>query len=391
MAYMFADEINGVLTNKSKIDNKEIVSLLVEKFYEEIVTPNNQRLLDLAFNDSLNQRDLDKFLIGWELEQYSGDRALMLSYLMKERSDLHFPETVRPRLAGLFNYYRFQNLQLITHFTKICRALNDNNIVPMILKGGAMKYMRPELPRVMGDIDILVHPADYKKACEISRNLGYYFEDNEKAHSVDLHLSEDDEAGVLDIHRWIYLNSKYDIGFMDKFFERATKHKIFGADVYLPSKEDMLFICLLNLAKNLHKNTSIKGVLYSLFDCRYLISSTPDFNWNLILENTIQTNTQVQMYFAMKFANRIVPNLLPQELFENKQLEKKINKYCNMVMFTRFYVDELRMTCKKIRIKQALCHMSVMKEYLKYKPKYFMLKMMKKSSWAVERFLKIMN
>ena len=389
MGYMFAHEVNDVLSHVSK--TQDVVDALVERFYQEIVTEDNQKLLDLAFNENLQQSDLDAFMKDWDIEENTGNKAIMVAYLMKERPDLKFPESVKPRLGGLLKYHRFQNLQLMAHFTKICRKLNENNIFPMILKGGAMKYLRPDLPRVMGDIDILVHPNDYYKTCALAKELGYWFEDNPKAHSVDLHLSETDEAGVVDIHRWIYLNSKYDIGYMDRFFERSSKKKIFGADVYLPCAEDMVFIALLNLSKNLYKNTSMKGVLYTLFDCKFLLRSVPNFDWNLVLKSTVETNCQVQMYFAMKFVNRIIPNLLPQELFENKELKKKIDKYCNMVMFSRFYLEDLRLTCKKIRIKNALCHLSVMKEYLKYKPKYFCLKMIRKSSWAIKYFLKIMN
>ena len=389
MGYMFAHEVNDVLSHVSK--TQDVVDALVERFYQEIVTEDNQKLLDLAFNENLQQSDLDAFMKDWDIEENTGNKAIMVAYLMKERPDLKFSESVKPRLGGLLKYYRFQNLQLMAHFTKICRKLNENNIFPMILKGGAMKYLRPDLPRVMGDIDILVHPNDYYKTCALAKELGYWFEDNPKAHSVDLHLSETDEAGVVDIHRWIYLNSKYDIGYMDRFFERSSKKKIFGADVYLPCAEDMVFIALLNLSKNLYKNTSMKGVLYTLFDCKFLLRSVPNFDWNLVVKSTVETNCQVQMYFAMKFVNRIIPNLLPQELFENKELKKKIDKYCNMVMFSRFYLEDLRLTCKKIRIKNALCHLSVMKEYLKYKPKYFCLKMIRKSSWAIRYFLKIAN
>ena len=364
MAYMYANEVKDVVAEQCQ--SQEMIELLVEKFYQEIVTEDNQKLLDLAFNENLQQADLDAFMQDWDIEENTGNKAIMVAYLMKERPDLHFPEAVKPRLAGLLKYHRFQNLQ-------------------------SMKYLRPDLPRVMGDIDILVHPNDYQKTCELAKGLGYWFEDNPRAHSVDLHLSENDEAGVVDIHRWIYLNSKYDIGYMDRFFDRSSKKKIFGADVYLPCAEDMVFIALLNLSKNLYKNTSMKGVLYTLFDCKFLLQSAPNFDWNLVVQSTIETNCQVQMYFAMKFVNRIIPGLLPQELFENKELKKKIDKYCNMVMFSRFYVDDLRQTCKKIRIKNALCHLSVMKEYLKYKPKYFCLKMIKKSSWAIRYFLKIAN
>ncbi len=47
-------------------------------------------------------------------------------------------------------------MKTIAHYTKIGKALNKNGIEPLILKGGAMKYLRQELPRVMNDIDIVI-------------------------------------------------------------------------------------------------------------------------------------------------------------------------------------------------------------------------------------------
>ena len=121
MAYMFANEVNDVLNKNNQ--PQDVVGALVERFYQEIVTLNNQKLLDLAFNENLQQSDLDAFMENWDIEENTGNKAIMVAYLMKERPDLKFPESVKPRLAGLLNYYRFQNLQLIAHFTKICRDM----------------------------------------------------------------------------------------------------------------------------------------------------------------------------------------------------------------------------------------------------------------------------
>ena len=74
----------------------------------------------------------------------------------------------------------------------------------MILKGGAMKCIHNEFPRVMGDIDILVKEKDYEKAGHIAEEIGYRCEWD--IHSVDIH-PKDSEEGIMDIHRYILMNT----------------------------------------------------------------------------------------------------------------------------------------------------------------------------------------
>lgn len=64
-----------------------------------------------------------------------------------------------------------------------------------------MKHLRPEFPRVMGNIDILVKENEYQKAGNIAEKMGY--DCAWDIHSVDLH-PKDSEDGIMDIHKYIY-------------------------------------------------------------------------------------------------------------------------------------------------------------------------------------------
>ncbi len=360
---------------------------IVEALYNDLVSKEDQKLLDLTFAKKIAQSQLDNFLQEWDIEKYGEGKSLLLSYVMKTNPQLKFSNYEKPRLEGLLKYHRFHNLKLISHYTKIVRALNSVNIFPMILKGGAMKHLRPELSRAMGDIDILVaSEADFLKACQISKDLGYVFEEFVGDHSIDLHLPGSKE-GTLDIHQYIHLETDYDKSFINDLFARAKIEQTFGVQAFVPCSEDLVFLGMINLTRNLHNNTSIAGVLYNLFDFKFL-TQKESFDWNLVLQNIIKTKTYKQALLAMKFINKIIPETLPESLLKNNIINKKFTKYCHRVMFQRFYFLGLKAECKKLKIKNALKNFEVMKEYLAKKPKYFLMKrVVRKSHFLTKIFL----
>ena len=388
MKYPFEQKINSLLSGNSINNSESLVEGMVDLFYNETISESDKKLLALAFKEVITQRDLDSFVKDWDIEVYGGAKSLILAYIMRDNKNLEFSTYEGPRLLGLLNYYRFPNLKVISQFTRYVRELNKRNIAPLLIKGGAMKYLRQDLPRVMGDTDIVVLGEEFNISCDIASDMGYDFGIDSSEHSVDLHPAGEDNGGV-DVHRFIDFETKYNKNFMNDLFDRAMENKVFGAKAYIPCAEDLLFIALTNLAKNLHNKTSSAGMLYVLFDCRYLINSKKDFDWNIVLDNVDKTNTSASVYFAMKFLNRIVPGVLPDDLFKDKVLEKGIKEYCNEVIYFRFFIHDLKMRCKKLKIKNALTDMSEFKQYCKDKPKHFILKRLRKSPRLVELFLKV--
>lgn len=364
---------------------------IVDFFYSELVSKEDQKLLELTFAKKIEQAQLEEFLKNWDIEKFGGKKSMLLSYVMKTNPDLKFPMYEKPRLEGLLKYHRFHNLKLITHYTKIVRELNRKNIFPMILKGGAMKHLRPDLSRTMGDIDILIpNESQLTKAREICKNLGYVEEipDN---HSIDLHLPNSSE-GTVDIHRYIDFETNYNKSFMQDLFTRATKELTFGVQAFVPRFEDLLFLGMINLARNLNNKTSIDGILYSLFDFKYLSESKANFDWNLVLQNMAKTNTQGQALLAVKFINKIIPQMLPEALFVSAAANKKFIRHCDKIIFHRFYFNDFRQSCKNLSIKDALKSIENMKHYLTKKPQYFFVKrIIRKNHFLIRAFLILNN
>ncbi len=360
------------IKESDKTSGIDVISkLLIDKFYTELLSENDKKLLNLMFSETTTQKDLDEFLQEWDIEVEGSHKTLMLSYFMKMHPDLKFTDYVLPRLKGLFDFYKFKNIKLFSHFTKICNVLTKENIKILLLKGGAMKYLRPELSRVMGDLDILVPEKQYLKAGKLAESMGY--DAAWAIHSVDLHLKNSQE-GIVDIHKYIQMMTGCEKKINNDLFDRAQKAKVYNVEVLVPCHEDMFFIALVNMARNLSDNTSTSGILYTLFDCKFLLDSKPDFDWSIVITNAVKTKTQLQISFAIKFINQIIPGLLPDEIQKNEIFEKSFTNYSVLVFYNRFFLCDMQMQNRSLKLYEALKNRKIFVEYLKLKSTYFLLK-----------------
>ena len=307
---LYKKEIEEIKDSGYLRKDSTITDALIDNFYNSILKKDEKKILELAFSENMHQEDLDDLLKIWDIEVKGGSKSLMLAYIMKMHPDMKFTSYEEPRLKGLLNFYKFSNMGIISHYKKIGRALNTEGIAPMILKGGAMKFLRPELPRIMGDIDILVPDNVFMKSAKIACSLGYVFYDI-YSHSIDIH-KPDSDAGVLDIHRFIFMGTGHERKLLKNLFKRSREENVFGVKTLIPSNEDMMFISLVNLARNLREKTSQAGLIYTIFDCKFLQESKPDFDWEIVKENARLTKTEVQMNFAIKFLMRISKNIFPE-------------------------------------------------------------------------------
>lgn len=372
---MIEDNYNILKLIKEKhgqLSVENIPDMLIDGFKRELMSKNDENLVNFIFSPDPTQEKLDKFLSKWDIEVAGSAKALMLAYFMKLRPELKFNDYTAPRLKGLLNYYKFQNMKLFSHFTKICHKLKSQNIDFMILKGGAMKCIHNEFPRVMGDIDILVKEKDYEKARHIAEEMGYRCEWD--IHSVDIH-PKDSEEGIMDIHRYILMNTGCERNINEDLFNRARVENVFGIKTYVPCNEDMLFIALVNMTRNLRNKTSWNGVLFTLFDVQYLINSKPDFDWNIVINNARKTKTEMQIFFATKFINKIVPNLLPEKFQENSLFDKEVNDYCTLLMYQRFFLWNMKQKSHALKFKDIFKSFKNFGDYIRLKPKYFILKL----------------
>ena len=341
---------------KWKSDLDTIFDDILKLYRDKYITPSDTKLLNLFFKKDVTQDDLDNFLEVWDIEKEGGHKALMLSYFMKLHPEFTYSSYIEPRLNGILKYYRFKNLSLVSHYKKICTAIKQAGIEFLVLKGGALKYYNPEFPRIMGDIDILVPPKDYEKAKKIALSFGYKYTEHE--HSIDLQDPQTDLT-LLDIHYKFNMHTATDDSITEDIFKRAKRENVFGIDgVYVPCVEDMLFLLLVNLNKNMAQYSSFPSILYSIIDSKYLINLKPDFDWDIVKQNAVKTQTEHHLAVAIRFINEYASDKLPE------MYEKEFNERCILHIYNEWYL-------KKLQKKSHTLFIDTVKRIIKNIIKYF--------------------
>lgn len=287
---------------------------LFHQCFDLMVDKKDIDLVKLNTKKDVTQKDLDDFLAAWDIEAVGGDRSLLLSYFMKNHPELKYPDEIAPRLKGLYNYHRFNNLRLSAACSTMCKRLVSRGITPIILKGGLMKALRPEYPRVMGDMDLLVPEERFDDVIHIVRDEGYEFYD--AGHSIDLH-EKGSKEGLLDIHRYLNIGNRTEAGRISKeVFRRALPYKVFGVDMLIPSAEDCYFSIVLNISNCFAGGQSLHAIPYALLDMDFILKNSPDFNWDIVYENVRQTDSQKMFVLAARIIKVIEPAFFPQKLYE---------------------------------------------------------------------------
>ncbi|GHV86528.1 hypothetical protein AGMMS50230_21360 [Spirochaetia bacterium] len=347
-----------------------------ETIYRRTIKPEDHILINTVFSLPPTQKMLSECLRVCDIEAMRiHHKILMLSYLAHDYPELDFSEYAGPRLAGLIRFYRFANIKLFVHLSRIGKALDAAGIPILLLKGGAMKVLRPAFSRSMGDIDILVPNNAFSKAFTICEGLGYRDAHMGAPHSID--LLDQKGASCLDIH-WKILSFGNDTAFCKALFTRARPMVVSGIRLLLPAPEDLFFMLLINLEKNLREETSLHSFFFSLIDSRFLLFENGPFNWEIVKENINKTGAFYQTRMAAEFINTLVPGLIPEmekHFLWNTKTKKKAANSWNKTVFGRDVIEPKAAACRKITVWE-----------LKQKPLFYGLKILKflilKNLWS---------
>ena len=350
---------------------KELVHKVLDYLGRETMDTEERRLLTMSLGPSVSQEELDAFLKDWDIEKVPIHSVILLAYLMKIHPELSFPDSVLPRLKGVLNFCRFQSLKLFSHFSRIAGALNRRNIPFVILKGGAMKVYRPDFPRWMGDVDILVKEKDFHAAETVAEELGY--SPFRCSHSTDLRIAGTDES-VVDLHRFIQMHTGEERPFNDDLFRRAGKERMFSSDGLLPCREDMVFISLVNLYKNLSERTSAGSVLNSFFDLHYLLGLQGGFDWGIVRENAARTRSEIQVWMAAAFVSSLLPGLFPEGFLSDRIDDRAAEAHCLRLMYKREVLSPMRAEIGEFNLAKAFREIRPLAPYVGRRAKFFFLK-----------------
>ena len=226
----------------------------------------DQRLIRLGLEEAGTQEDLDAFLKDWDINNSPIRIVVLVAYIMKSRPDLSFPSSISPRLNGIISYCRFRNLGMETSLREIMDTLNNNNIKNLILGDWAMRILRPDYPRWINNIDILVPEDGYDKAVEESIRI-------KKSVCVNVYQSPDDRI----------------------------------------SPEIIVFYYLLNLYDNLLSGQTAESLITTFADIKYLSSLKEGIDTELVWEDAKFYRKEFQVYLASKLVNSVVPGVFPEK------------------------------------------------------------------------------
>lgn len=321
-------------------------SIILERFYNQYVNHQDQALLDLVLQENPTQAEVNACLANADIEALGAPKSLLLTYLLHEQPHLHLNDYAEPRVKGLQQYFRFHNTKILAHFSKIGKALNDANIPFILFKGGAMRALRPNLPRSMGDTDILLPKGTIKRAVKICEGLGYKHIHGKPTHAIGMHTDTED---AVDLHYHVFDDGN-DLDTLEKgFFKRAEPFNAFGVNFLMPAREDLLFLILNNFTKNLREKTTLGGLYFALADTKWLLKNTPNFNWQIVAENAAMGNKELETRFAADFMNRVFPNLVP-EVDKNLPYTSEVNNFCNLLIFDEQVFRPLFQRCQAMRV-----------------------------------------
>lgn len=350
--------------------NNQTVTKVLDILSQEVLETQERRLLSMALAPSATQEELDSFLQGWDIEQAPIHSVILLAGLMKAHPELSFPDSVLPRLKGVLTYCRFQSLKLYAHFAKIATGLKDHQIPFVLLKGGAMKALRPELPRWMGDIDILVKEQDFHEAEKMASGMGY--SPFRCSHSSDLRINGTQES-VVDLHRFIQMNTGKETDFNASLFSRSSSGRLMSTECLIPCPEDMAFISLVNLYRNLCDKTSTGSVLNTFTDLHYLLARQ-GFSWEILKENARVTGTEIQLRLAAAFVSNLLPDAFPEDFLADWAERKEAVRHCIDLMYQREIISPRRAEIGEFNLHKALKDGRNLGGYVKQRAVFFFLK-----------------
>ena len=92
-------------------------------------------------------------------ENLDSDYSLFFAYNAAQNAYVGYSEKQITEFKAILRIYKMERMQKIPAMAKVFKLLNENGIVPVLVKGAAMmSYYAPEIPRMMGDIDVWIAP-----------------------------------------------------------------------------------------------------------------------------------------------------------------------------------------------------------------------------------------
>lgn len=222
-----------------------------------------------------------------------------------------------------------RNIILFHESRKILEVFQNQGVPVILIKGilfAEMLYKKLAL-RVMSDIDLVVKPADFRRAASYLFQLGYSCRNPSedvlpKSYTHQRNFVKQNIIPVsIDLHKQLLFSDRFRINEV-KIWQRAIPRRYNGMNFLRLSNEDLiLYSCL--------HNASHKFQLpwrFWIDIAEFIKEYSLQINWNYIIENAIQQKTKTPVYFSLYFLQKLLNIEIPsfvQKALEPNPIKKK--------------------------------------------------------------------
>ena len=221
------------------------------------------------------------------------------------------PAAVMQRLRDVHLHSMLRSDATRTALGEVLTALRSAGIAVIILKGACLAedvYGDASL-RPMGDVDLLVRPADLERTCTLLRSLGYESSvatPSPGHHHVPAFVKRG--AIPLEVH-WTPVRRGLATDECDQAWASARPAKIAGVEVLTLVPEALLYHLCLHIAYG-HR---FRVPLLHLHDLAAVAGRYPALDWDLVEATAAERGTGRFVYAALTLAARAFPSRFPRE------------------------------------------------------------------------------
>jgi hypothetical protein len=294
---------NCVQENARTSEHVHEIALLVACAQTEADTSSAERIRNLV------RQPLD-----WQwLAGTAEDQGVfpLLYHTIKRNAPEAIPAANQTSWQRKFYGNAARNLYLARTLSQILDALESNRIRTLAYKGPLLAtaiYGNLSL-RKAGDLDLLVHRRDFRKAKELLLSRGYQIH-------VSLtwkdHLRHQTDGINIDLHqaiapRWY----NYRLTF-DQLWDRRTTINLGGKNVPTFSVDDLLMVMCLDIVRDTAEATELR--LFKLCDVARVVQSYNAGNWELLLERARQIGARGALLVALRAADDLLGISMPTDI-----------------------------------------------------------------------------
>ena len=206
---------------------------------------------------------------------------------------------------------------------RVLSRLEEAGLVPLILKGGALRHTVYKEPaeRSLGDLDLVVPLDQLEPAETILMSLGYQSiwaaEVIEAYRRYHFHLGFRHQNGFLvELHWALSRRGSFDLDTQTVFSRAQTTQRANCPPLRLPSAEDIL----MHMATQ--NDEDAFGRLRRLVDLDRIVASTPELDWAYLREAAQRGGAQAFLGLSLRLAELLLNTPVPSGFIDGLRLSR---------------------------------------------------------------------